>query len=222
MARCFVAVEQAGSSQQQRAAAHRGDIFCASATIREEREHFFVIHMPLLAETTRNKQHIEVARAALEGRGRLNAYSSIGHLDEHVICVGSHREFDTPFGWGELHGIGEQLPHDLLDPMRIAFNRLLDISKCCDDLHAFAFGGGTNRFDRRFEHGRELDGLHNQMQLARDYPRGVEKVFHDPKLCLRVPLDYVQSAVEIGFSQSGRAKQMDAAEHGRERGTQLM
>src|SRR5437588_4464005 len=62
-----------------------------------------------------------------------------------------------------------------------------------------------------------MDGFHNQMKLPRDDARRVQQVFYDLNLCLSIPFDHVQRAVEIRAAQVGTTEQMNAAENRCER-----
>jgi hypothetical protein len=79
-------------------------------------------------------------------------------------------------GRRELESVGEQVPHDLLQPGGVASHRADGPIQFVVDRDAFRLGGRLNGFDGRINRRCKIDALHLQLQLARNDPADVEQV----------------------------------------------
>ena len=82
----------------------------------------------------------------------------------------------------ELDRVRQQVPDDLLQPVGVAGDERRRAGRARLEADALGVGGGPHRLDRRLDHGRELDRLHVEPQLAGDDPRHVEQVLDELRL----------------------------------------
>ena len=90
----------------------------------------------------------------------------------------------------ELDRVGEQVPEDLLQAVRVAGRRARRAGRArvCSRI-ALGVGGGPHGVDRRPDDGRQVDPLHVQPHLAGDDAAHVQQVLDDLRLRAGVALD---------------------------------
>ena len=124
----------------------------------------------------------------------------------------SSRDLDLAAAIGELHGVRQQIPEDLLQPFRIAGDRRgLRIE---DRLDANALGVGRRRdgVDGASDDLGKVDRLHVQPDLSRDDAGDVEHVLDDLRQRRRVALDGLDrpclavGAIDAGPQHAGVAE----------------
>ena len=123
---------------------------------------------------------------------------------------------------GELDGVGEQVPDDLLQAVRVAGDGAR--RRVQHGLHADALGLGRrpHRVQSRLHHGREVHRPHVQAQLAGDDARDVEDVGDELALGARVAVDGLDGAQGGGGVELARAEHVRPAHHGVEGRAQLV
>ncbi len=97
-----------------------------------------------------------------------NARAGVFHAQHGVGSLRSQRDVDTPTFVRELHGVGEQVPHNLLQPIRIAGNRSdarVDIER---NRETARFRCRFHRIHSSVNDGGQLHTPHIQAQVAGD------------------------------------------------------
>jgi hypothetical protein len=97
----------------------------------------------------------------------------------------------------ELDGIGDQVPHYLLEPPGVACNK---IDSRIDDLlqhDRFSLCPGAYTFDACPHDLGQIDHLHIKPQTSALDAGNVEQIFDQLGLCLRRPFDRCQSSAQI-------------------------
>ena len=102
----------------------------------------------------------------------------------------------------ELDGVGEQVPHRLLQPVRITHDHAR--ARIDDDLHGdrFRFGRGTHVFNRRAHDLRGIDRLNIEAHLAALDPRDVQQILDELCLCLGAAKDRVDPLLGLALERS--------------------
>ncbi len=90
---------------------------------------------------------------------RRDAVAGVGDDDLEVGIGPPQARLDAALPGGELHGIAEQVPHHLLEPVRIPGDRAgIGLSKHVE-ADALGEGGGTHRVRRGVDDRPQLDAL---------------------------------------------------------------
>ena len=111
------------------------------------------------------------------------------------VCAPVHGEGHGPAGRRELHGVREQVPDHLLQPVRIAGGRRRRReSRARSSPRALRRPAGSSR--RRARDRDEINRPHVQPQLARGDSRDLEEVLDQPRLREGVALDLLEGAFD--------------------------
>jgi len=138
-----------------------------------------------------------------------------GDLDVRVHAL--EADVDASALGREFDGVGDQVPHDLLQTSRIACDRACLAVE--DDLEPDALGVGcrSHGIDRLLYHGTEVDRPHFDPQLARDDAGDVEQIVDELRLRSCAPLDGLQRPLALLLVERLQAKEAHPGEDGRER-----
>ena len=99
-----------------------------------------------------------------------DADASVGNHDLDVRIDPFDSQLHTARSRGELHGVREQVPHDLLEAVTIAGDRPRAGIDNRLQPHAFRVRGGLHRRNRVVHDERQVDRLHIESELAGDDP----------------------------------------------------
>ena len=124
----------------------------------------------------------------------------------------------APLG-GELDGVGQQVPHHLLETVRVGRD-VADVSNRRREHDALLLGHGPQCFDRAFNRAGDARRHEVEPQLAAHDARDVNHVFDEPRLRARVAHDNLQRAFEVGRRLGQR--DLGPSEHRVERRPQLV
>ena len=100
----------------------------------------------------------------------------------------------------ELHRIDEQVPHDLLEPVRIARDRPRARIEHALQTDPLGFGGRPHGVEGRLDDGREIHLADVEAHLARDDARDVEQVVDQLDLGVGIALDDLERAGRRGLA----------------------
>ena len=132
-----------------------------------------------------------------------------------LLLAEQHRH--RPAVGGELDGVGDEVPEDLPQPLRVGVHREPQ-QRLADQAQGLGLGRGL-AFGRRFRHdAAEVHDLLAQGQLLAHQAGDVEQVLDDLLLELHVALDDLQGALALARAQVARAQQPVPAQdrgHGR-------
>jgi len=122
----------------------------------------------------------------------------------------------------ELDRVREQVPHHLLEPIRVARDEPglrveVDVQR-----EALCLCRRSHGFDPRLRHRLQRDRADAQPQLAGDRARDVEQVLDDPRLQSRAALDRFQGTAGRRGVGVALAQERRPGEDRREGGTQLV
>ena len=138
-----------------------------------------------------------------------DALAVVADLEHDRGAHAGHAHPDVPAAGGELDGVAEQVPHHLLEPVRIADHAdRLGLEPGLDD-HALALGREAHHVERRPHDVGEVGGRQAKLELAGHDAAHVEDVVDDLGLRLGVALDGREGA---GDGLRGR---LPGAEHAR-------
>ena len=138
---------------------------------------------------------------------RRDALAAVGddHLEIglHAVQVDANR----PSLRSELHGIGEQIPDDLLEPVAVASHQGAGAVDVRSDRQALGIHGGTHALDDQLHDVAEVDLRRIDAHGAGDDPADVEQVGDDLALRRRVPVDHFDGvrATRLGQRRSSGA-----------------
>src|SRR6218665_839778 len=82
---------------------------------------------------------------------------------------------------GELHRVGQQVPHHLLQPARVSHHQVFLGGEFGVQAHALGFRGRTHRLHRRLDDARQVYRLGLQPQLAGDDAADVQEIPAEPR-----------------------------------------
>ena len=122
----------------------------------------------------------------------------------------------------ELDGVGQQVPHHLLQPPRIAAHHRLMRRERPLDADLARLAGRMHRLDRRLDDGRQIHLVDVEAQFARDDPRDVEQIVDE--LCLHpgVALDGGETVGKMGVDGPRSSQDHRPADDRVERRPQLV
>src|SRR5436190_1332398 len=140
---------------------------------------------------------------------RLDPLALVADGDDGLAVGAREPHEDAAAPGGELDGVREEVPHDLLEASRIALDRLR--SELEDALHPdlLRLGVGTHRVERRLGDGREIDRPGIEDELPGRDARHVQELLDQLRLRDRAPLDRLDPArgplrVELAAAQQAR------------------
>ena len=134
-------------------------------------------------------------------------------LQSHVDATALRRE---------LHRIGQQVPHDLLQAIGIAGHGTH--TRIDDGLqaHALRVRGRLDGSDGVVHDQRQFHGLHVQPDLPRDDPGDIEDVFDDLRQPRRVPFECFEAADRLLARENAAAQKPRVSDNRIERRPQLV
>src|SRR5688572_6893458 len=153
---------------------------------------------------------------------RSNTDPRIADGDLHVRVDAFETKLDPPEFRCELDGVGDEVPDDLLQTVRIA--RDVADARVDQGLHAYALriSCGLNRGDGVVDDDGQLHGLNVEANLARDNARDVEHVLDDLRQPGRIAFQGFQTARRFVSRQQSAAEQSRIAEDGVQRRAQFV
>src|SRR5205814_624654 len=124
-------------------------------------------------------------------------------------CGAREPQEDAAAPGGELDGVREEVPHDLLEAGRIALDRLRSELEDALQPDLLRLGVGTHRVERRLDDGREIDRPGIDHELPGRDARHVQELLDQLRLRDRTPLDRLDPArgplrVELAAAQQAR------------------
>ena len=141
-----------------------------------------------------------------------DALPRVAHAHARVIREPIEANLHLPVLGREPHRVREEVPDDLLEAIRVARH---DQSGAIDvELQREALGlrREADRVDGPVDHLGQVHSLDVEMELARDDARHVEQVLDELRLCLCVPLDALQGALDQRGRQLLGAEQLRVPE----------
>ena len=179
------------------------------------------------------------AQASLHARaGAVRLAEAIEHVGQEIECdshagIGDHdldmavpplqADGHLSLARRELDGVGEQVPHHLLQAIRVAVEVARLVAQVEDDLELLRFRRRADGIHRRQDDAAQVDATHLHAQLAGDDPRDVEDVVHQLRLDARVAFDGLQRPPQLLLAlQRAGAEHAGPAEDGVERRPQLV
>src|SRR5439155_19359524 len=120
---------------------------------------------------------------------RLDPLALVADGDDGLAVDAREPQEDAAAPGGELDGVREEVPHDLLEASRLALDRLR--SELGDALQPdlFRLGVGTHRVERRLGDGRQIDRPGIEDELPGRDARHVQELLDQLRLRDRAPLD---------------------------------
>src|SRR5439155_15189910 len=161
----------------------------------------------------------------LEEMGQEPGRDPPARVADRQLEVGVHaleRDIDAPALGRELDRVGEQVPHHLLQPLRIAPDHVDPWLEPCLDPDVPGRSRRSHRFDCRLDHPGELRRAEVEAQLPADDARDVEEVVDQPGLHPRTALDRVERARGVGGIERPLPQLIHPDEDRRERGAELV
>ena len=131
-------------------------------------------------------------------------------------------DLDTPAAWGELDGIRQEIPDDLLQTLRVARDghaRPIDGGLQLDALRG---RGRRHCFQRILNYACEIDRPHVQAKLAGDDPRDIEDIADELFLELGISLDRLEDRGETLRANRSPSQHLRISQHRIERRAQLV
>src|SRR5438876_10168950 len=124
----------------------------------------------------------------------LDPLALVADGDDGLAVDAREPQEDAAAPGGELDGVREEVPHDLLEASRIALDRLR--SELEDALHPdlLRLGVGTHRVERRLGDGLEIDRAGIDDELPGRDARHVQELLDQLRLRDRAPLDRLDRA----------------------------
>ena len=146
----------------------------------------------------------------------------VGDAHLHVGLRAPQGDLDAAALGGELDRVGEQVPHHLLEPFRIARDQARPLVQ--DELQPDLLGVARRalRFHRGPDHGRQVDRSHVEPELARGDSRDVDQVVDQLRQGDDVAFDDFEPAVELLLLERAAAKQLGPREDRRQGVAQLV
>jgi len=124
--------------------------------------------------------------------------------------------------WSELDGIGQQVPDHLLQTVEVGGHRTGQGFEQNLEANLLGRRGRSDGINGRFHDGGQVNVAQLQVELAPDDAGDIEQVVDELSLHFHVAFDGFQAALDRGRGQVFLAQHARPAEHGIERGAQLM
>jgi hypothetical protein len=157
-----------------------------------------------------NERQAESEPGVAPRRPAVGLLESLEHVGQHVgsdalpaiadgdLDVRAHPmqlDLDAAFPRGELHRVDEQVPDDLLEPVRVAGDPERAGIEHGLQPEALGLGGRAHRIERRVHHRPEVDRAQVEPHLAGDDARDVQHVVDQLDLGVGVAHDDVERAL---------------------------
>ena len=123
---------------------------------------------------------------------RRDTAAGVRHADLLVVSTRFDVDVDATALGREANGVGEQVPHDLLQAVRVTRDDARSRIGVHLDADALGARRGPHDLDGGFHHGGQIHRAHLEAQLAGDNPRDVEEVLDELRLRAGVALDDVE------------------------------
>ena len=98
---------------------------------------------------------------------------------------------------GELHGVHQEVPYDLLKAARVSRDGRRSRVEHALQSNGLGLGRGPDRIKGSLDDGREIDRANVETHLARDNPRDIEEVVDELHLRVGVPHDRVERPLRL-------------------------
>ena len=135
------------------------------------------------------------------------------HRQLHRSAGARQAHGDHPAFRGELDRVVDEVPEDLLQPIRVSFDaRRRGIQRNVES-DALRVGRRANRLDRRLHHRHQVDRAELEPQLARNDPRAIEDVFDELHLHFRISLDDLEPPRESAAVDDPGSQHLGPAEN---------
>ncbi len=136
--------------------------------------------------------------------------------------VARQRRGDEAATRRELHGIVEQVPDDLLQPLPIAEHQAGLGGQVFLQSDAFGIGRGLHRLERRFDDLRQIRFLRIQSQAPAQQAAHVDQIIHQLGEVSHIAINGLAATLHIFGRQAAGFEQARPAENGMQRGAQLV
>ena len=161
------------------------------------------IGLPERLEDVRQKQRVDADAGVVNGDRRLQRRVRQRH--------------DDAAGVGELHGVGQQVPDRLLQPIRIGADEMRRSVDAHLDVKPSGVSRRPHHVDRLFDDLRRVYQGQLQAKLARDDARHVEQIFDEPRLGPGVAVEAGERLPQAIFRHGRHLQNLQPAENGVER-----
>ena len=124
---------------------------------------------------------------------RIDAFAVVGHPDACGTCPRIlERHIHHASGFAELHRVRQQVPHHLLQALRIAVGHRVGGREMRAELNLPGVCRRLHHIDRRGNDRAQIDGLTIQLDAAGDDARHVENIVDQAGLEARVAIDRLE------------------------------
>ena len=144
------------------------------------------------------------------------------HGDLDLPVDARERDVDGAAARRELDRVGEQVPDDLLNAVRIERERRVERRELDAKRERLALGLWPDRLDRRFDHGCDIGRLQVEPHLAGDDAVHVEQVLDQARLRLGIPGDRIETFCDAHRVVALEQQHLGPAEDRGERRAQLV
>src|SRR2546422_6070139 len=162
---------------------------------------------------------------ALEEVGEELGPDALARVANRQLEMGIHaleHDVDAPALGCELDRVGKEIPHHLLQPVRIALDHVDPRIELRLDPDVLGARRRPHGLDRRLDRGGEPHRADVEVELPADHPRDLEEVVDEPGLRPRAAVDHLERAVGAGGSERAPAQLTDPGEDRGERGAELV
>src|SRR6185436_8400902 len=132
---------------------------------------------------------------------RGDALARIGHDDADLLLVALESQLDATTTWGELDGVREKVPHDLLQPVGVARDRTHTRIEQAADVDALRIGRGMDRVDLRLDDRWQRHRPRIDPEPPGDHARHVQQIADQARLGATTLLDDVEGTHDLGRSE---------------------
>ena len=153
---------------------------------------------------------------------RTDAPAVVADLDRDEPALAHDVHLDPAARFSELDRVGDQVPHHLLQAVRITRHVRLRRREPQLQPHTLRVGGRTHRFDRRLDNRPQLGWTHRESQLPRDDARDVEEIVDQLHQAAATALDGIERAALLVGIETAGADHRRPREDRHERGAQLV
>lgn len=153
---------------------------------------------------------------------RVETDAGVADGQADVGAVAGQRDANVAAGGCELDRVRDEIPDDLLKPIRIdgdGRERRVEIRR---DVNSLRLGSRLQSMERRVHERLEPRGYRGQLELAGDDARDVEQVFDEARLRPSGALDRLNRALRLDVVQLAAGEQPRPTEHGVERRAQFV
>jgi hypothetical protein len=109
-------------------------------------------------------------------------------------ALGAH--VDAPARRCELHGVGQEVPHDLLQPRRVAVNRCVCTAELRAERDALLARRRADDIERLLDERDEVDVRLVEFEHAPGYSGEVQRFVHEPHQQPRIPFECARGPLD--------------------------